>query len=79
MKNKGESGEYLSTNPPFGYMKDPEDKKRWIVDDEAAEVVKRIFALCLEGYGPTQIAKRLKADKVQSQTGQEDKSPPVKR
>jgi len=68
MKNKGESGEYLSTNPPFGYMKDPEDKKRWIVDEEAAEVVKRIFALCLEGFGPTQIAKRLKSDKVQCPT-----------
>ena len=45
-------------------MKDPENKKRWIVDGEAAMVVKRIFALCLEGYGPTQIARILKEDKV---------------
>ena len=56
MKSKGEAGEYLCTNPPYGYMKDPENKKRWIIDPEAAEVVKRIFALCLDGYGPSQIA-----------------------
>ena len=54
MKSKGEAGEHLCTNPPYGYMKDPDNKKRWVVDEEAAEVVKRIFALCLEGYGPTQ-------------------------
>jgi len=59
MKNKGESGEYLSTNPPYGYTKDPENKKKWIVDEDAAQIVRRIFALCLEGYEPTQIAKRL--------------------
>ena len=63
MKQKGESGEYLTTNPPYGYMKDPDNKKRWIVDGEAAEVVKRIFALCLDGYGPSQIARILKEDK----------------
>ena len=56
MKSKGEAGEYLCTTPPYGYMKDPENKKRWIIDPEAAEVVKRIFALCLDGYGPSQIA-----------------------
>ena len=64
MKSKGEAGEHLCTNPPYGYIKDPENKKRWIVDEEAAEVVKRIFALCLDGYGPSQIARILKADKV---------------
>ena len=64
MKSKGEAGEYLCTNPPYGYRKDPANKKRWIVDGEAAEVVKRIFALCLDGYGPSQIARILKADKV---------------
>ena len=64
MKSKGEAGEPLCTNPPYGYMKDPDNKKRWIVDGEAAEVVKRIFALCLEGYGPSQIARILKGDKV---------------
>ena len=40
MRAKGNSGEHLCTNPPYGYRKDPEDKKRWIVDEEAAEVVK---------------------------------------
>ena len=64
MKSKGEAGEHLCTNPPYGYMKDPDNRKRWIVDREAAEVVKRIFALCLDGYGPSQIARILKADKV---------------
>ena len=64
MKSKGEAGEHLCTNPPYGYRKDPEDKKCWIVDEEAAEVVKRIFDLCLDGYGPSQIARILKADKV---------------
>ncbi|HIS59318.1 MAG TPA: recombinase family protein [Candidatus Faecousia faecipullorum] len=64
MKSKGEAGEHLCTNPPYGYMKDPDNKKQWIVDEEAAEVVKRIFALCLDGYGPSQIARILKADKV---------------
>ncbi len=64
MRAKGNSGEHLCTNPPYGYRKDPEDKKRWIVDEEAAEVVKRIFALCVDGKGPMQIAKLLTADKV---------------
>ena len=64
MKSKGEAGEYLCTNPPYGYMKDPDNRKRWIVDGEAAELVKRIFALCLDCYGPSQIARILKEDKV---------------
>lgn len=64
MRAKGNSGEHLCTNPPYGYRKDPEDKKRWIVDEEAAEVAKRIFALCVDGKGPMQIAKLLTADKV---------------
>ena len=49
---------------PYGYMKDPDNKKQWIVDEEAAEVVKQIFALCLDGYGPSQIARILKEDKI---------------
>lgn len=47
MKAKGNSGEHLCTNPLYGYVKDPADKKKWIVDEEAAEVVKRIFNLCI--------------------------------
>lgn len=64
MKSKGEAGEHLCTNPPDGYMKDAVNPKQWVVDSEAAEVVKRIFALCLDGYGPSQIARILKEDKV---------------
>jgi len=45
-------------------MKDPENPKRWIVDDEAAEVVKKIYTLCLEGFGPTQIARKLREDRI---------------
>ena len=55
-KSKGQSGKPLSTNPPYGYLKDPEDKNHWVVDEEAAEIVRRVFQLCIEGYGPTQIA-----------------------
>ena len=64
MRAKGNSGEHLCTNPPYGYKKDPDDKKKWILDEEAAEVVKRIFALCIAGKGPMQIAKLLTADRV---------------
>ena len=67
-KNKGMSGKRLTTNPPFGYMKNPDNKKEWLIDEEAAKTVRRIFALCVEGFGPTQIAKRLKADKVLTPT-----------
>lgn len=63
-RNKGMSGQPLTTNPPFGYMKDPEDKKKWMIDEPAAEVVRRIFKLCIAGFGPAQIARQLRADKV---------------
>lgn len=59
MKAKGESGKHICTNPPYGYLKDKEDKNKWIVDDVAAEVVKEIFKLCVNGYGPSQIANEL--------------------
>ena len=64
MKAKGESGKHLTTRPPFGYTKSPDDNTKWIVDDEAARVVKMIFDLCLEGYGTSQIARILKDKKV---------------
>ena len=64
MRAKGNAGEHLCTNPPYGYMKDPADKKKWIVDEEAAEIVKRIFNLCIAGKGPMQIAKLLTAQHV---------------
>jgi hypothetical protein len=63
-RNKGMSGKPVTTNPPYGYMKSPEDGDKWIIDEEAAEIVKRIFKLCIEGYGPTQIAKLLREKKI---------------
>lgn len=67
-KSKGMSGAPLTTNPPFGYLKDPADKNSWIVDEDAAKIVRQIFAWCVDGLGPTQIAKRLKAAKVPTPT-----------
>lgn len=63
-KAKGERGIPLTTNVPYGYVKDPENPRRWVVDPVAADVVKRIFSMCMEGRGPMQIANQLKADKV---------------
>ena len=56
-KSKGQSGKPLCTNLPYGYIKDPADKTHWIVDEEAAKVVREAFHLCMQGYGPSQIAK----------------------
>lgn len=67
-KSKGMSGAPLTTNPPYGYLKDPENKNGWIVDEEASKTVRQIFAWCVDGLGPTQIAKRLKAAKVPTPT-----------
>lgn len=67
-RSKGMSGAPLTTNPPFGYLKDPESKNGWMVDEAAAKTVRQIFAWCIDGLGPTQIAKRLKAAKVLTPT-----------
>ena len=67
-KAKGERGVPLTTNAPYGYVKDPENPKHWIIDPEAAKVVKHIFDLCMEGRGPSQIANQLKAEKVLTPT-----------
>ena len=64
MQSRGNAGIPLTTNVPFGYKKDPGDRNKWIVDEPAAEIVRRIFQMCVSGLGPTQIAKRLKADGV---------------
>ncbi len=64
MQSRGNAGIPLTTNVPYGYKKDPMDKNRWMVDGPAAEVVQRIFRMSVSGLGPTQIAKRLKADGV---------------
>ena len=67
-KSKGESGKPLCTNPPYGYIKDPEDKTRWIVDEEAAKVVREAFHLCMQGYGPSQIAKEFTRRRIMNPT-----------
>lgn len=59
----GWSGTNLG-EPPYGYMKNPENKKQWIIDEPAAEIVKKIYDLCIDGNGPTQIAKILRKEKV---------------
>ena len=64
-KAKGNSGKHLTTNPPYGYLKDPENRNHWIIDEEAAEVVREIFRLCVAGYGPSQIASILEKRKVE--------------
>lgn len=58
-KAKGQAGKPLCTNPPYGYVKDPEDKNHWIVDEEAARNVKEVFRLCVQGYGVSQIANEM--------------------
>ena len=65
---KGESGKHLTSIPPFGFVKDTEDKDKWLIDEEAAQTVQYIFKLCYDGLGPTQIAKKLKAEKVLTPT-----------
>jgi DNA invertase Pin-like site-specific DNA recombinase len=67
-KSKGQSGKPLCTNPPYGYIKDPEDKTRWIVDEEAAKVVREAFHLCMQGYGPSQIAKEFTRRRIMNPT-----------
>jgi len=65
-KSKGQSGKPLCTNPPYGYIKDPEDKTHWIIDEDAVEVVREIFHLCMSGYGPTKIANILEQRKIEN-------------
>ncbi len=67
-KAKGEKGIPLTTNVPYGYVKNPDNPTRWVVDPEAAKVVKRIFDMCMEGRGPSQIANQLKSDCVLTPT-----------
>ena len=63
-KAKGERGVPLTTNVPYGYLKDLDNPRRWKIDRVDADVVRRIFSMCMEGRGSKQIANQLKADKV---------------
>ena len=62
-KIKGNAGEPMG-QPPYGYIKDPNDPKHWIVDDEAAQVVRRVYSMTVEGLGTEQIAAQLEKDDV---------------
>jgi len=62
-KIKGNAGEPMG-QPPYGYIKAPDDPKHWIVDDEAARIVRRIYSMTLEGYGTEQIAAQLEQDGI---------------
>ena len=65
-KAKGNSGKHLTTNPPFGYKKDPNDKEKWIIDDEAAATVRRIFQMYVDGYRISEIGHKLTEEKVET-------------
>ena len=65
LRAKGKEGKPITSNPPYGYVKSPDDKNLWIVDDEAAEVVRKIFRLTVDGMGPFQIAKQLTEEKIE--------------
>lgn len=62
-KIKGNAGEPMGP-PPYGYKKDPDDPKQWIVDEEAAQVVRRVFRMTLDGYGTEQIATIFSEEKI---------------
>ena len=63
-KNKGNSGIPLTVNVPYGDKKDPLDKTKWVIDEPAAKIVRRIYDLCIQGYGTHQICNILKQEKV---------------
>ena len=67
-KNKGNSGIPLTTYLPYGYIKDKEDKNKWLIDEPAAQVVRKIYNLCIQGYGTTQIARKLKEEGIMTPT-----------
>ncbi len=66
VQQKGRSGKPITTNAPYGYKKDPADHNHWIIDDEAAAVVRHIFKLSIEGHGPYEIANILMREQVET-------------
>ena len=67
-KSKAEHGKRVSATVPYGYKKSPEDREKWLIDEPAAEVVRKIFHLCLAGRGPSQIARDLEREKILTPT-----------
>lgn len=64
MQQKGNSGKHLSSTPPYGYKKDPNDKEKWIIDEYAAEVVRQIYEMYISGKGMSKIADFLSDEKI---------------
>ena len=65
LQAKSGAGKHLAAYPPYGYKQAPENKERWIVDEDAATVVRHIFRLSIEGYGIGQIARILREERVE--------------
>jgi len=63
-KAKGLAGEHMGCVAPYGYRKNPDNPKEWLIDEESAEVVREIFRLCVDGYGPRRIANILTERKI---------------
>ncbi len=63
-QSKAENGKRISSQVPYGYTKDPNNKDQWIIDETAAAIVRKIYALCLSGRGPSQIARQLEEEKI---------------
>ena len=66
LKAKGNSGKHLSVIPPFGYKKDPNDKEKWIIDEDAAQIVKKIFRMYLDGNTMGGIARKLTEEGIET-------------
>ncbi len=65
---KAAKGLRVSSTVPFGYMKDEMDKEKWLIDETASDVVRKIFDLCIRGKDPSQIARQLKNEKLLTPT-----------
>ena len=63
-QSKAEHGKRVSATVPFGYMKSPDNKEQWIIDEPAANIVRKIYSLCLAGRGPLQIEKQLEKKNI---------------
>ena len=63
-QSKAEHGERVSPSVPYGYKKSEDNPKQWVIDEPAAQIVKKIYALCLAGRGPSQIARQLEEEQV---------------
>lgn len=66
LKAKGNSGKHLSVIPPFGYKKDPNDKDKWLIDEEAAQIVRKIFRMYLDGNNMGTIARKLTEEGIET-------------